>query len=113
MALAISDISDILKPGVVLLSHRGRPQFITWARCMATRIAAQRDILGKPSSEWSPVRRIPFDSVSIIPCARDVSTELVPALISFYRPHYNTTPSLTDLPPFLTTPPEPRHAPPG
>ena len=91
--LAIQTVDDILKPGIYLLTFRGRVVFVARAKCLLTVVAEHRVLLGKASApSWHPLRRVQFDGIQIIPCAADRAAELLPALIDLYAPRYNVSP---------------------
>ncbi len=85
--LQVSDVSDLLKPGIYLLSWRGEVVYIGRARCLLTLVAAHRAILSGRPDPILP--RVQFDGIKVIACASDRADELFPALIDLYQPRHN------------------------
>lgn len=106
--LAITDIGDVLKPGIYLLTWRGKVVFVAKARCLLTVLTAHRQALGQPSPFFPRIR---FDGIRIIPCAADRADALLPGLIDHYSPRYNRprpSPAPEPPPPPPSTPLHPR-----
>ena len=71
------DVSAIAKPGVYVLSLRGRVVFVGRAKSMLARIYAHKvQQRGKPTPDWSPAKPINFDAIAIHPCLIDLLDEV-------------------------------------
>src|ERR1700733_12552528 len=91
------DVSDVLKPGVYLLSRNGRVVFIGGAKCLLSAISAHR--AAEPGlPKWFPIRRIVFDSVEVIPVSYDQTLPLATALAKHHKCLHNLNAQLTPSP---------------
>src|ERR1700729_671855 len=91
------DVSDMVNPGVYLLSRNGRVVFIGRAKCMLTAVYNHRSAeVGLP--KWFPVRRIVFDKVEVIPVPYDQTLPLATALAKHHKCLHNLTPQLAPSP---------------
>jgi len=80
------DVSDLLKPGVYLLSWRGKVVFVGRAKCLLTTINDHRTANGTARlPEWFPIKRVQFDGFSIIPISYDQTLALVEALTDYHQ----------------------------
>lgn len=85
------DTSDMLKPGVYVLSHLGRVVFVGRAKCMLAAIADHRTANGSKSRlpDWFPIRAVQFDAITIHPMPYASTLALADALIQLHRPPAN------------------------
>lgn len=89
------NVSDLLRPGVYLLSYRGEVVYVGKARSMLARVYQHREL-------WAQARRgtkmpsflakkgVKFDAIHIKPCHPDRVDDLEREMIARYRPKYNT-----------------------
>lgn len=85
------DVSDMLKPGVYILSLGSRVVYVGRAKCILAAIADHRTAVGSrtPLPHWFPVQAVRFDSIDIIPMPYEQAFSLVQAMIEFHQPTHN------------------------
>lgn len=84
------DTTDILKPGIYILSLNHRVVYVGRAKCMLAAVADHRSAVGAPRlPEWFPVKAVRFDSIAIIPMPYERTFPLAQALIEFHQPSHN------------------------
>lgn len=85
------DVTGLLRPGVYILSHHSRVDYVGTAPCLLTAIATHRSLLapGHNLPSFFPLPRVPFDAISIIPCSTDRMTAIAQALIAHHNPSAN------------------------
>jgi excinuclease UvrABC nuclease subunit len=98
------DVSAILRPGVFVLSHRGKVVFVGKSKCPLELIAAHRSLARKRVPEWMPIKGIVFDSITVTPEHPDRIDALYQSLIDQHQPHYNVRVIPTPSEPHLNLP---------
>lgn len=89
----ITDISDVLKPGVFLLWNRGRVVYVGKARCLLVALAVQIMRNRNPAlPDWFPIKPIHFDKLEIAACDTYRAAMLQQALVELHNPIHNRNP---------------------
>jgi hypothetical protein len=95
IAMPSADASEMLKPGVYVLSLRGKVVHVGRAKCMLTAIADHRTIPRGADKlpSWFPIKHVAFDSIAIHPMPFESTLALAQALTEFHLPtSQNSTP---------------------
>lgn len=81
------DITEALKPGVYVLSWRGKVVHVGRAKCMLAAIADHRATNGQSVPDWFPIRGVQFDSICIHPMSYDRTADFARALAELHHQH--------------------------
>jgi len=85
-----TDVSEILKGGIYILSYRGRVEYIGKARGpMLARIMMHRSLGKKSAAPWMPIPGVVFDRVQIQPVHPDAIDAVHAALVLEHSPRGN------------------------
>ena len=102
VVLDLVDMSDLLKPGVYLLSFHSRVVYVGRAKRLLPTIAMHWTVSHGPAlPDWFPTKRVTFDDITVYPMSYDLTLPLAQALIEFHRPSANLKPASSPPEPFL------------
>lgn len=90
MATRVINVSELLGPGVYVLSNRGHVNYVGCARVMLVALAQWAMRNKNPAiPKWFPIRGVVFDTIEIIPCDPDTAKGLAKDLIAELDPLHN------------------------